>query len=130
MSWQVMLHQQFDLEFRSMHEDLQDELLAHAKLLEQFGAGLGRPTVDTLTGSRHTNMKELRFNWRKEVWRIAFCFDPGRRAILLTAGDKRGANPKRFYKKLIKVADDRYDGHLAAIKSVSSGKERGHGKKS
>ncbi|OIQ89889.1 hypothetical protein GALL_281970 [mine drainage metagenome] len=35
--------------------------LAHARLLAEFGPNLGRPTVDTLKGSRHTNMKELRF---------------------------------------------------------------------
>jgi hypothetical protein len=57
-------------------EDLQDELLAHAKLLAQFGPNLGRPTVDTLKASRHTNMKELRFAWSGEVWRVAFAFVP------------------------------------------------------
>jgi DNA-binding XRE family transcriptional regulator len=45
-----------------LHKDVQDELLAHAALLEQFGPQLGRPRVDTLNGSRHSNMKELRFD--------------------------------------------------------------------
>lgn len=69
-----------------MAEDLQDELLAHAKLLAEFGPNLGRPTVDTLKASRHANMKELRFEWANEVWRVAFAFDPKRQATLL-AGD-------------------------------------------
>ena len=41
--------------------EVQDELLARAKLLEAFGPVLGRPRVDNLNGSRHANMKELRF---------------------------------------------------------------------
>ncbi|MHB1013548.1 MAG: type II toxin-antitoxin system RelE/ParE family toxin, partial [Desulfobacteria bacterium] len=62
---------------------LQDELLAHAILLKDYGPNLGRPTVDTLFGSKYPNMKELRFNWEKEVWRVAFAFDPRRQAVLL-----------------------------------------------
>ena len=60
MTWTVLLHDDFDAELLALEEDLQDELLAHAKLLVQFGPNLGRPTVDTLKGSAHANMKELR----------------------------------------------------------------------
>jgi hypothetical protein len=49
----------------ALDEKLQDELLAHAKLLAEFGPNLGRPTVDTLEGTSHANMKEMRFGWRK-----------------------------------------------------------------
>lgn len=41
MSWTVLFHEEFDLEFRGLAEDLQDELLAHAKLLQEFGPQLG-----------------------------------------------------------------------------------------
>ncbi len=101
--------------------------MAHALLLKDFGPGLGRPTVDTLKGSKHANMKELRFAWVGEVWRVAFAFDPERQGILLVGGDKGGADQRRFYKKLIATADSRFDGHLAAFKT--SQKERQHGKK-
>lgn len=47
--------------FDQLPEAVQNSLLAHAGLLEQFGPSLGRPRVDTLNGSRHANMKELRF---------------------------------------------------------------------
>ena len=100
-----------------MDQDLQDELLAHAVLLRDFGPGLGRPAVDTLKGSRHPNMKELRFAWDDEVWRVAFAFDPEREAILLAGGDKGGVNAKRFYKRLIATADRRFSEHLAALKA-------------
>lgn len=80
--------------------------------------------MDTLKGSGHANMKELRFDWNGEVWRVAFAFDPKRQAILLVGGDKGGADQRRFYKRLIAIADARYDDHLATLK-----KESKHGKK-
>jgi hypothetical protein len=52
----------FDPEFDALPDDVQNELRAHALLLERFGPQLGRPRVDTLKGSRHANMKELRFD--------------------------------------------------------------------
>ena len=79
------------------------------------------------------NMKELRFEWKREAWRVAFAFDPKRRAILLTGGDKGGADQKRFYKRLIATADSRFDAYLAALKAAEGGqkqKESSHGKKS
>ncbi len=125
MSWTVVFNDHFDAEFRLLAEDLQDELLAHAKLLAQFGPHLGRPTVDTLKASRHSNMKELRFDCNGGVWRVAFAFDPHRHAILLVGANKVGADQRRFYKRLIEIADNRYDSHLATLKrkESSSGKK-------
>jgi len=94
-------------------EDVQDAILAKALLLEREGPNLGRPHVDTLNDSKHANMKELRCTVDKAHWRTAFAFDPKRRAILLTAGNKTGASQKRFYKELIATVDARFDGHLA-----------------
>jgi hypothetical protein len=127
MTWTVLFHDAFDAEFEGLVNDLQDELLAHAKLLAEFGPNLGRPTVDTLKGSRHTNMKELRFSWNGQVWRVAFAFDPQRQAVLLVGGDKGGADQRRFYKRLLAVADERYDEYLSTLNQ--SGKESKHGKK-
>ncbi len=115
MPWTVLFHDAFDTEFRALEEGLQDELLAHARLLSEFGPNLGRPAVDTLKGSRHTNMKELRFSWNGQIWRVAFAFDPLRQAILLIGGDKAGADQRRFYKRLINAADDRYDEHVGSL---------------
>lgn len=114
MNWTVLFHDTFENEFKSLDKDLQDELLAHALVLGSFGPKLGRPSVDTLKGSKHANMKELRFGWEGGVWRIAFAFDTQRQAILLVGGDKGGADQRRFYKKLISVADSRFDDHLAS----------------
>ena len=115
-AWIVAFHPAFAVEFNALPAALQIEMFAHARLLEHFGPSLGRPQVDALKGSRHANMKELRFAWRKEVWRVAFAFDPARDAILLTAGDKAGADQKRFYKSLIAVADGRFDEHVQSLR--------------
>jgi hypothetical protein len=129
MNWTVLLHDEFAEEVRALDETLQDELFAHAKLLSEFGPNLGRPTADTLKGSSHANMKELRFSWMKQVWRVAFAFDPRRQAVLLVAGDKGGADQKRFYKRLIDVADLRFSDHLATT-GAEKVKESNNGKKS
>lgn len=50
------------------------------------------------------------------VWRVAFAFDPTRKAILLVAGDKAGVAQKRFYKALIAKADRRFGDHLKELK--------------
>ena len=113
MKWEVGFHKDFDPEFDALPHAVQNELLAHALLLEQFGPQLGRPRVDTLKGSRHANMKELRFDAADGVWRVAFAFDPKRNAVLLIAGDKSGGSEKRFYRQLIAKADERFDEHLS-----------------
>ena len=85
----------------------QDPIEAAIDVLEQRGPGLDRPLVDTVTGSRHANMKELRAG----TIRVLFAFDPTRTAILLIAGDKRG-RWQDFYAETIPLADDLFDQHL------------------
>jgi hypothetical protein len=116
VSWTVLFHPAFDSEFKELSETVPDELLAHAKLLEQFGPTLGRPRVDTLKGSLHGNMKELRFHADNGVWRVAFAFDTSRRAVLLVAGDKSGGSQRQFYRQLIRTADKRFDSYLEKSK--------------
>jgi hypothetical protein len=69
-------------------------------------------------------MKELRFAASGGVWRVAFAFDPKRKAILLVAGDKSGGSEKRFYHRLIELADRRFDAHLARIENRDGKKRR------
>ncbi len=110
--WVVQFHNEFEPEFDKLSVKVQDEISANALKLEEFGPQLARPNVDTLQGSKHSNMKEIRFNADNGVWRVAFAFDPKRKAIILIAGDKSGVSQKRFYKNLIKKADERFDKHL------------------
>jgi hypothetical protein len=64
-------------------------------------------------------MKELRFAWKGGVWRIAFAFDPIRQAVLLAAVDKSGVDQKRAYKKLITLADRRFENYLFGLTTSS-----------
>jgi hypothetical protein len=79
LSWTVEIGDEFKPEFFSLHEGVRTEILALARLLQQFGPQLGRPRVDTLKGSRHANMKELRFSAANGEW--------------------TGGSEKRFYRK-------------------------------
>ena len=112
MAWSVLFHPAFEREFRALAADVQDELGTLMDVVAEVGPVLGRPSVDTLRGSRHRNMKELRFNAGRGVWRAAFAFDSERQAIVLVAGDKRGRNERQFYRRLIRRADERFDDHL------------------
>jgi hypothetical protein len=122
--WLVEIGDEFMPEFDALPEDVRTEILTLARLLQQFGPQLGRPRVDTLIDGRHANMKELRFSAADGEWRVAFAFDPQRKAILLVAGDKSGVGGKRFYRELIRKADDRFDAHLARLKR--EGDNRAH----
>ena len=113
--WIVEIADEFESEFFRLQEEVQDAILAMSRLLEQFGPQLGRPRVDTLNGSRHANLKEMRFSAAGGEWRLAFAFDPECRAMLLAAGDKSGGSPRRFYRTLIRTADERFDRHLARL---------------
>ncbi|WP_448071995.1 type II toxin-antitoxin system RelE/ParE family toxin [Georgenia yuyongxinii] len=88
-----------------------EQVVAALELLAERGPQLGRPLVDTVHGSRHKNMKELRpgSSGRSEL-RVLFAFDPERRGILLVAGDKSG-NWQKWYRVNIPIADDRLDEH-------------------
>ncbi|WP_413993333.1 type II toxin-antitoxin system RelE/ParE family toxin [Labrys okinawensis] len=121
MNWDVRLHDAFEAEFQAFEREVQTELLALAKLLAEFGPQLSRPYADTLKGSKHANMKEMRFSAADGEWRVGFAFDPERKAILLVAGDKSGGSQKRFYKQLIAKADRRFSDHLENLKSLRKG---------
>ena len=117
VEWTVVLADEFEPEFDVLPAEVQDELLAQARVFARFGPTTRRPVVDTLKGSKHANMKELRFEAADGVWRVAFAFDPQRQAILLCAGDKSGQPQARFYRRLTATADRRFDAHLTRQRS-------------
>ena len=115
MAWSIILHDLFADEMAEFEEHVQDRILSKLILLREFGPQLSRPHVDTLYGSKHKNMKELRLSSQAQVWRLAFAFDPNRKAILLIGGNKKGKNERAFYASLIETADERYDMHLEKL---------------
>jgi hypothetical protein len=120
MEWDVLYDETFvaelaEIERQSGSSAVREEIAALALLLRRFGPTLRRPHCDTLKGSKHPNMKELRFTLPDGEWRVAFAFDPRRSAILLVAGNKSGTNERRFYRQLIRTADRRFDTHLQEL---------------
>jgi hypothetical protein len=113
--WVVLFHPEFAPEVHRFSEAVRREIYSLVGLLGKLGPLLGRPQVDTLNGSKHANMKELRFSAGGGAWRVAFAFDAKRRAILLVGGDKSGIAKDRFYRNLIKIADRRFDRHIWAV---------------
>ncbi|WP_295847211.1 type II toxin-antitoxin system RelE/ParE family toxin [Tardiphaga sp.] len=111
MGWVVLFHTDFVSEFERLPDAVQDDLLARVGVIEELGPELGRPTVDTLVSSSFPNMKEIRFNC-DGVWRFAFAFDAARAAIILCGGNKEAVDQKKFYKKLIALADVRFASHM------------------
>lgn len=117
MNWAISFHRDFVAEFQTLRESVQVEALARLALLAEFGPGLGRPAVDTLKSSRYANLKELRFDVDRGVWRMAFAFDARRRAILLVAGNKAGISERLFYRRLIHKAEMRLEEHIRELKA-------------
>lgn len=113
-TWDVEFTDEFEAWWTTLSEDQQDAVDASVRLLETIGPQLGRPHADTLVGSRHTNMKELRTQCQGRPLRTLFAFDPRRAAILLIGGEKTGDD--RFYERMIPEADRLYDEHLAELK--------------
>lgn len=122
--WQVATTDEFDEWFAALGQEAQVEIIAKVELLKLLGPKLGRPHADTLNGSKHANMKELRADTADQVMRVAFAFDPERVGILLVAGDKGGVSQRRFYKQLLEKADRLFDAHLATLKAKRKRKEK------
>ena len=114
MDWEVLFAEEFAEWLDERDAGLRTRIAAHVELLERFGPNLGRPRVDTVQGSAHANMKELRVQYQGEPWRILFAFDPRRRAILLVGGNKTG--DKRWYEEQVRIADARFRRHLERLR--------------
>jgi hypothetical protein len=114
--WAVEFHDEFAAEVRQLSQAVREKLKAAATILSEDGPLLGRPLADTLKGARHANMKELRFDADGGAWRVAYAFDSERKAILLVCGDKSGTGKARFYRNLLRIADDRFDQHLRNLR--------------
>lgn len=113
--WEVEYTDEFEEWWQSLSEEEQTDIDASVGLLEDIGPSLSRPHVDTVEGSRHSNMKELRTQSSGQPLRTFFAFDPRRKAILLIGGDKTGDD--RFYEVMIPKADKIYDEHLKEIQN-------------
>lgn len=108
--WNVIFSPYFSEWFASLDVDEQDSIYHGLQLIEQLGPHLGRPNADTIKGSKLSNLKELRIQHAGKPYRAFYVFDPIRQAVMLCGGDKTG--DKRFYKKMIPLAETIYDEYL------------------
>lgn len=108
MAWDVVGTDQFSDWYVELDEADRARVADRVELLEREGPALGRPVVDSVKGSRHHNMKELRTG----TIRVLFIFDPTSTAVLLLGGDKRD-DWIGWYEVSVPLADDLYDDYLA-----------------
>lgn len=113
MAWTVLFSKEAEDWLGTLTDQEFTAIIAAADELEQRGPSLGRPIVDTIKGSRHHNMKELRSVGGH--LRALFAFDPLRQAIVLLGGDKRD-DWTGWYERNIPLADDLYDDYLAHLR--------------
>ncbi len=109
----VNVSEEFEDWFDTLEKGLRRTITAHVQLLEEKGPQLGRPQADTLEGSKLSNLKELRVQYRGEPYRILYAFDPKREALLLVGGNK--ARDKRWYKRMIPIAEAIFARHLGTL---------------
>jgi len=126
--WEVEFHPACQAWADDLPQPDKEALLAAIRVLRDQGPALGRPLVDTIIGSRHANMKELRpgSTGRTEV-RVLFAFDLERMAVLLIGGDKSD-DWDGWYDANIPIADERFDEHqqrLATLRREKTAKKSG-----
>lgn len=114
MDWRVVFTEEYQAWLATLDSAAREDLRASIEVLRQYGPQTPRPHVDTLKGSRHANLKELRTQSRGRPLRSLFAFDPERRAVVLIGGDKTG--DKRFYERMIPLAEALLDRHLEELK--------------
>ena len=118
--WEIKRTEELAKWTKTLDGDAREAILKNIIILKEIGPNLGRPYVDTLKQSRHKNMKELRIQNKKRLFRILFIFDPDRKAVLLIGGDKYG--DKRFYEKIVPIADNLFDKYLASRRKNENNK--------
>lgn len=109
--WKIKTTDTFDEWFDALDDTDRENVIAAMIVLAAKGPTLSRPYADSVKGSQHKNMKELRVQSKGNPIRAFFAFDPHRAGILLCAGEKTGKD-KRFYQEMIPVADREFTAHL------------------
>lgn len=110
MTWEVRLTEEFERWFLSLTDGEQVDVLAMLDVLEIKGPTLGRPQADTLKGTTKVrNLKELRIQHAGKPYRVFYAFDSVRRAVVLCGGRKDGRQDKRFYRRMIMLAESEFE---------------------
>ena len=114
VEWEVEYTDEFEAWWGQLTEDEQVDVNVKVILLQRFGPALRRPHAGVISGSKHSQMKELIVQHAGRPYRVLYAFDPRRCAILLIGGDKTGDD--RWYETFVPLADQIYDRHLVSLK--------------
>ena len=114
MRWNVEYTNEFGEWWSTLTDAEQEDISAVGELLKEKGPNLPFPFSSSIEGSKHPHMRELRVQSGGKPLRAFYAFDPRRSAILLIGGGKTG--DKRFYARMIPVADRLYDEHLEELR--------------
>jgi len=114
MAWDVEVTDECKAWLEALEEGDFDAVDYAVDLLVERGPHLGFPYSSSINGSRHGQMRELRVQSGGRPLRLFYAFDPRRAVILLIGGDKTG--DKRFYDRMIPIADDLYDVYLEELR--------------
>jgi hypothetical protein len=106
VEWEVEYTDEFEAWWGQLTEDEQVDVNVKVILLQ-------RPHAGVISGSKHSQMKELIVQHAGRPYRVLYAFDPRRCAILLIGGDKTG--DERWYETFVPLADRIYDRHLVSL---------------
>ncbi|MDX1525858.1 MAG: type II toxin-antitoxin system RelE/ParE family toxin [Pseudidiomarina maritima] len=118
--WTIRTTDRFDAWFDALDDTDKENVIASLLLLQSEGPFLSRPYADTLYGSVHSNLKELRIQSKGKPIRVCFAFDLSRTAIILCAAHKN-RNTRLFYQTMIAIADQEFTRHLIAMGQKDNG---------
>jgi hypothetical protein len=68
VSWAVERTDEFDEWWEGLTDQEQRKVVASVEALQELGPSAGRPLADTVEGSKHPNMKELRISQTMRVF--------------------------------------------------------------
>ncbi|SLM28491.1 conserved hypothetical protein [Desulfamplus magnetovallimortis] len=117
MTWEILFSEEYESWFKKLPQRHKVAIATDLEVLRDIGPMLGRPHVDQIKGSKFKNLKELRTKVPGHVYRSLFAFDPERKAIMLSGGDKKGKNQDQFYKQLIAQAEVVFENHIKSLQN-------------
>ena len=117
MKWEVSFHDDFEAEFDVLPEPVQDSILAKTESLGRYRSKLEAPRADTLVGSRHANMKELRRSGERGLAH-RFRVRSGEEGHSSDSRRQGRHQSEVFFQRPIAKADERFELRLAAQERV------------
>jgi hypothetical protein len=104
--WEIEFTDHFEGWWETLSSDERTAMSSIVGILEHRGSTLTRPYVDTVRGSRHANMRELRIQHAGHPFRLVYALEPRRETIILFRGDTSGND--RWYDEFVSIDDDLY----------------------